>query len=80
VVMSEAATGLEFALIRMGSNTHCINTDQRRMALNATLSTGSTYTMSISDDPGIALPGYWMLFVLNSAGVPSLAETVLISL
>ena len=66
-----------FALIRLGSTTHTVNTDHRRIALTPTAS-GTTYTVTIPSDPGVALPGYWYLFALNSAGVPSVATTIAI--
>ena len=66
-----------FSLVRFGSNTHTVNTDQRRIPLTTTAS-GNSYTATVPNDPGIALPGYYMLFAMNSAGVPSVATTMLI--
>lgn len=68
-----------FSLIRYGSATHTVDTDQRRIVLVPTTTSGTTYTLAIPSDPGVALPGYWMFFALNSAGVPSLAKTVKIT-
>ncbi|KAG9240068.1 carbohydrate-binding module family 32 protein [Calycina marina] len=65
-----------WSLIRYGSATHTVNTDQRRAPLTPTATDGTTYTFVLPSDSGIMLPGLWMLFALNSAGVPSLAETV----
>ena len=65
-----------WSLIRFGSVTHSVNTDQRRIPLTATTTSGFTYTLNVPSDSGIALPGYWMLFALNSAGVPSIAKTI----
>ncbi|MCJ1231856.1 hypothetical protein MMC12_008535 [Toensbergia leucococca] len=73
--MNSAVTA--FSLIRYGSTTHTVDTDQRRIAL-VPLASGLTYTVTVPNDPGIALPGYWMLFALNSAGVPSVATTILV--
>jgi len=64
------------SLIRYGTATHTVNTDQRRIALTFTNAGTNRYSFKIPNDPGIALPGYWMLFVLNSAGVPSVATTI----
>ncbi|KAL9119540.1 MAG: hypothetical protein Q9187_003906 [Circinaria calcarea] len=75
ITMNSAVSS--FSLVRFGSTTHTVNTDQRRIPLTARAS-GLTYTVTVPGDPGIALPGYWMLFALNSAGVPSVARTVLI--
>ena len=69
-----------FSLIRYGSTTHTVNTDQRRIPLDAGSSSSNTYNITIPRDPGVALPGYWMLFALNSAGVPSIAKTLKITL
>ncbi|QKX64627.1 uncharacterized protein TRUGW13939_11802 [Talaromyces rugulosus] len=69
------------SLIRYGTTTHTVNTDQRRIPLNLVSAGGNnSYTVSIPDDGGIALPGYWMLFVLDGKGVPSEAATIQITL
>ncbi|RYP90595.1 hypothetical protein DL770_003262 [Monosporascus sp. CRB-9-2] len=66
-----------FSLVRFGSSTHTVNTDQRRVPLAATAASGTTtYTMTLPSDPGVLLPGYWMLFAINGAGVPSVARTI----
>jgi galactose oxidase len=77
VNMNSAVTS--FALIRMGSATHTVNTDQRRIPLTPSGS-GNTYTVTVPNDAGIALPGYWMLFAMNSAGVPSVSRIIKITL
>jgi len=65
-----------FALVRMGSATHSVNTDQRRVPLSH-ISTGpNTYSVAIPGDPGVAVPGYYMLFALDGGGVPSVARIV----
>lgn len=69
-----------FAIIRFGSATHTVNTDQRRIALTPTSISGTTYTFTVPSDPGIVLPGYWMFFALSGTGVPSVAKTVKIVL
>ncbi|KAG8630235.1 hypothetical protein KVT40_001854 [Elsinoe batatas] len=66
-----------FSLVRVGSSTHTVNTDQRRVPLTAT-GTNGTYTMRLPTDPGVVLPGYWFLFALVG-GVPSVSKTVLIT-
>jgi galactose oxidase len=67
------------SLIRYGSATHSINTDQRRVPLQLAGSGGS-YSASIPNDAGIMTPGYWMLFVMNGNGVPSVARTIRVTL
>ena len=67
------------ALVRYGSATHTVDTDQRRIPLTPRSTGTNTYSFTIPNDSGIAIPGYWMLFVFNSAQVPSIAQTVLIT-
>ncbi|OCL01465.1 carbohydrate-binding module family 32 [Glonium stellatum] len=79
IVVATDSAVTSFSLIRQGSATHSVDTDQRRIALTPTGS-GTSYTVAVPSDPGIAIPGYWMLFALTSAGVPSLAQTILVTL
>ncbi|GFF60484.1 galactose oxidase [Aspergillus udagawae] len=64
------------SLIRYGATTHTVNTDQRRIELELQPAGANTYTAIIPNDPGIALPGYYMLFALDQNGVPSLSKNV----
>jgi galactose oxidase len=71
----------DLSLVRFGSATHSINTDQRRIALSPLLNgsrndQGWNYEVWIPDDAGVALPGYWMLFAMDGEGVPSVGRTV----
>ena len=66
------------SLIRYSATTHTVNNDLRRIKLALTTvgnAADKKYTVQIPDDSGVALPGYWMLFVLAKP-VPSRAETV----
>jgi galactose oxidase len=65
----------KFAIVRMGTATHSVDTDQRRLSLVSTAVYGG-YQLTIPADSGIALPGYWMLFALNAKGVPSVAKVI----
>ena len=38
--------------------------------------TGTTLTATLPAEPGVCLPGHYMLFVLTAAGVPSVAAIV----
>ena len=67
-----------FVLMRYGEATHTVDNDQRRIPLTIASSSGNTYKLTIPSDPGIALPGPYMLFALNSAGTPSVAPTIFI--
>ena len=60
------------------TQTDTVNTDQRRIPLNATASSGenTTYTMTVPDDAGVLIPGYYYLFAMSAGGVPSVASFV----
>ncbi|SAL53630.1 oxidase [Caballeronia sordidicola] len=72
-----ASSGIKaFALMRLSSNTHAVNNEQRRVPVAFTVGTGGEYLLKIPSDPGVAVPGYYMLFAMNSKGVPSLSLTL----
>jgi len=64
-------------MLRMGSVTHSINFDQRFMPMAFTQS-GQTISFTLPTDPTVMIPGNYMIFVFNAAGVPSVAATVLV--
>jgi galactose oxidase len=69
------------SLVRYGSSTHSLNNDQRRIELTLKpTGTAFQYQMSIPSERGIAIPGYWMLFVIDASGVPSEAKSVQIQI
>ncbi|RYC54823.1 hypothetical protein CHU98_g11383 [Xylaria longipes] len=65
-----------FSLVRYGSATHTINTDQRRVPLSVDSVAGLAYNVTLPTDSGVLVPGYWMVFAIDSAGVPSIATTI----
>jgi Domain of unknown function (DUF1929)/Concanavalin A-like lectin/glucanases superfamily/Bacterial Ig-like domain (group 2)/Chitobiase/beta-hexosaminidase C-terminal domain/PKD domain len=75
----DAANISSAVLVRPGSVTHAFDMDQRLIGLNFTVGIG---LLNVTSPPtsSIAPPGYYMLFILNSAGVPSLASFVQLSL
>ncbi|KAI9850650.1 MAG: hypothetical protein M1838_005294 [Thelocarpon superellum] len=77
-VTTDSSVGA-MSLVRYGSTTHTVNTDQRRIPLSLETVGTNKYTFAVPNDPGVALPGAWMLFALNDDGVPSIAETVQIT-
>ncbi len=64
----------EFSLIRFSAATHSTNNEQRRIPVTFSGTPGD-YSVDI---PGRELlpPGYYMLFAIDSNGVPSVAEAV----
>lgn len=68
----------DLVLVRIGTSTHSVNTDQRRIPLTTTVD-GETYTATLEKDSGILLPGHYYLFAV-AGGVPSVAKTIQITL
>jgi galactose oxidase len=63
--------------MRLSSVTHAVNNEQRRVPVTFTAgATGTDYTVKIPADPGVVVPGYYMLFALNAKGVPSVSRTL----
>lgn len=57
-------------LIRQSSVTHHFDFDQRYVELSFTTN-GSTLSVDVPPTAGVAPPGYYLLFVVSAAGVPS---------
>ncbi len=68
-----------FAIVRVNSTTHTVNNDQRRLSLTFERSGANQYRVQVPDNAGLALPGHWMLFAIDEAGVPSVASMVSLS-
>ncbi|GAB1210619.1 hypothetical protein APSETT445_009414 [Aspergillus pseudonomiae] len=68
------------SLVRVGTTTHTVNTDQRRVPLKVTGAAGNKYSADLPEDAGVILPGWYMLFALNGEGTPSVAQMVKVEL
>lgn len=64
------------SLIRLPTVTHGLNFDQRRVVLNVQSPSTTNLTLTVANDSAQVPPGYYMLFVMNSNGVPSIAKFV----
>ena len=62
-------------LMRAGSVTHAFDMDQRMVGLNFTVS-GGVLNVTSPVNGNLAPPGYYLLFLVNSSGVPSVAQFV----
>jgi galactose oxidase len=74
---------LQVSMIRMGSSTHGVNLDQRRLELCGDTSKSCKCELTatvVVPASGIAIAGYYMVFVVNAAGVPSIGEVVQVAL
>ena len=75
-VSSVDAAGVTSAvLVKNGAVTHANDMSQRSIQL-ALAHTGSTLTLTSPGGVNAAPPGYYMLFLLNGQGVPSVAKYV----
>ncbi|HKT46927.1 MAG TPA: galactose oxidase-like domain-containing protein, partial [Candidatus Acidoferrales bacterium] len=75
----DAASISSVVLMRPGAVTHAFDMDQRLVGVNFTAGSG-VLTVTAPPNGNIAPPGYYMLFILNSAGVPSVAQFLQLSL
>ena len=73
VGVSSATAISRVTLVRTGVVTHNFNENQRFQELGFTLKAGKL-NMKSPTRPGIAPPGYYMLFVFDANGVPSVAK------
>jgi hypothetical protein len=71
----DAASIASVSLIRPGAVTHAFDEDQRFLSLAFTAGSGSL-TIQAPANANLAPPGYYMLFIVNGAGVPSVARFV----
>jgi len=63
-------------LVRPGAASHAFDMEQRLVGLTYTASDPVTLTATAPPTGAIAPPGYYLLFILNQAGVPSVAKFV----
>jgi len=74
----DAASIGTVSFIRLSSVTHTDNMDQRYIPLSFAAGSGSLTVQSPANE-NIAPPGYYMLFIVNTSGVPSVAKIVQIT-
>ena len=68
-----------FSLIKMSATTHAINTGARHYRPEFTANGNNGYAVTINPNPNVSVPGYWMLFAVDSNGVPSKALVIRIT-
>jgi galactose oxidase-like protein/PKD domain-containing protein/glyoxal oxidase-like protein/Big-like domain-containing protein len=64
------------AFLRPGSPTHAFDMEQRMVGLAFTASSATSLAVTAPPSANLAPPGYYMLFILNRAGTPSVAAFV----
>jgi len=71
----EAGTIASVVFMRPGAATHAFDQNQRRVPAAFTSGSGSL-TVTAPPDSNTAPPGFYMLFIVNSGGTPSVAKFV----
>jgi hypothetical protein len=75
ITTPNAASIRKVGLIRLSSQTHSVEMEQRYLPLGFTAGDG-TLTANVPANVHTAVPGVYMLFIVDSAGVPSVAKMV----
>jgi hypothetical protein len=75
IATADPASIRKVALVRLGSNTHSVDMEQRYVPLSFTAGTTSL-TATAPANANSAPPGPYMLFIVNADGVPSVAHMV----
>ncbi len=75
VTSPQSATIKKVGLVGLSSVTHDVDPGQRYVPLKFTVS-GTTLTVTGPPSGGAAPPGYYMLFITDGSGVPSVAKMV----
>ncbi|MDZ8188983.1 MAG: DUF1929 domain-containing protein [Nostoc sp. ChiSLP02] len=75
--INQPATNIKWVhVIKPMAPTHGLDTEQRLVDLPITSRSGNSLTVQITDNRNIAVPGYYMLFVVNNNNVPSVASWI----
>lgn len=77
ITTPNAASIRKVGLMRLGSQTHSVEMEQRNLPLSFTIGSG-TLTATVPANMHTAVPGVYMLFLVDSAGVPSVSKMVTI--
>jgi hypothetical protein len=79
-IKSPQAGTLRWAhLIRNGVTTHSFDTSQRLVDLPIVSQTNGIVRVEVTDNPNVAPPGWYMVFIVDNNGVPSIARWVRLS-
>jgi Domain of unknown function (DUF1929) len=76
ITLTAAATIARVSLIRLGSVTHSFNMEERMLPLTFQQRTPTRLAVQLTNNRSAVPPGWYMVFVVNDAGVPSVARIV----
>jgi hypothetical protein len=69
----------ELSLVRPGATTHASNSDQRLVDLEFAVSGPDAVELRMPANPDLAPPGWYMVFAVDTDGVPSLGRWLRLS-
>jgi len=78
VQTADATSISSVVLVRAGAATHAFDMDQRLVSMSFSAGTNQL-TVTAPPNGNVAPPGYYLLFLVNNAGVPSIASFVQLS-
>ena len=80
VINLQGSTDLvKFNMVRLVAITHHHTTDQRLVPLAIQEANNGSYQLAIPSNPNVVIPGYYWIFGINGAGVPTVGHTINIS-
>jgi len=65
-----------FGFVRMSATSHAVNTDSRFYKPEVEQTGANTWSVTTHQNPNVSTPGFWMLFAIDAAGVPSEAAII----
>jgi hypothetical protein len=72
----DAASITKVTWIRLSSVTHSTNMDQQLNRLTFSVASSSSLSITAPSNPNLAPPGYYLLFLVNAQGVPSVGKFI----
>ena len=75
VTTPNAAAITSVTLLRISAATHGINMDQRFLKLSFSQGAGGLNVVAPAN-ANLAPPGYYVMYILNSSGVPSVGSVI----
>jgi hypothetical protein len=73
---ADAANIASVSLIPLAAETHTLDSSQTYLGLSVLSSNATSVTVQPPPNSNVAVPGYYMLFINNTNGVPSVAKVV----
>jgi DNA-binding beta-propeller fold protein YncE len=75
IAISATGTIARFSMVRLSATTHAMNTDQRYLPIPFTANGGGSYSLQLNANANVLIPGYYWIFAIDTAGVPSVGRT-----